>query len=153
MTPDHSFHDLVRRVRGGDDAAEAELVQHYGPAVRRAVRARLTDANLRRLLDSMDICQSVRASFFVRAAAGQYDLNAPGRLVRLLAAMARHKLLRQVGRLRADRRGGRCPQGDAEVPDSGPDPPDVGRAGVAAAVAHCVPPVFAQRRGPPTRQG
>ena len=48
MTPDHSFHDLVRRVRSGDDAAAAELVRHYGPALRRAVRARLTDRNLRR---------------------------------------------------------------------------------------------------------
>jgi RNA polymerase sigma-70 factor (ECF subfamily) len=126
MTPDHSFHDLVRRVRGGDDAAAAELVRHYGPALRRAVRARLTDANLRRLLDSMDICQSVLASFFVRAAAGQYDLDSPGQLVRLLAVMARHKLLRQVQRLRAGcRGGGRGPEGDAEVPDPGPDPPRV----------------------------
>jgi RNA polymerase sigma-70 factor (ECF subfamily) len=74
MTPDHSFHDLVRRVRSGDDAAAAKLVRHYGPALRRAVRTRLTDPELRRLLDSMDICQSVLASFFVRAA-GQYDLH------------------------------------------------------------------------------
>ena len=148
MTPDHSFHDLVRRVRSGDDAAAAELVRHYGPALRRAVRARLTDRNLRRLLDSMDICQSVLASFFVRAAAGQYDLNAPGRLVRLLAAMARHKLLRQVGRLRADRRGGgRCPGGDTEVPDPGPDPPGVGRARVAAAA----PEHPVRRPGPAAR--
>jgi DNA-directed RNA polymerase specialized sigma24 family protein len=135
MAPDHSFRDLVRRVRGGDEAAAAELVRHYGETLRRAVRARLTDPELGRLLDSMDICQSVLASFFVRAAAGQYDLDSPGQLVRLLAAMARHKLLRQVGRLRADRRGGRCPQGDVDLPDPGPDPPGVGRAGVAAAVA------------------
>ena len=123
MTPDQSFHDLVRRVRSGDDAAAAELVRHYGPALRRAVRARLTDRNLRRLLDSMDICQSVLASFFVRAAAGEYDLDSPGQLVRLLWAMARHKLLRQVGRLRAGcRGGGRRPDGDVEQPDPSPDP-------------------------------
>jgi DNA-directed RNA polymerase specialized sigma24 family protein len=122
MTPDDSFHDLVRRVRRGDEDAATQLVQRYGPGLRRAVRARLTDPHLRRTLDSMDICQSVLASFFVRAAAGQYELNAPGQLVRLLAAMAHHKLLRQVERLRADRRGGgRPPQDDVEPADPGPD--------------------------------
>ena len=147
MAPDDSFRDLVRRVRGGDDAAAAELVRHYGPALRRAVRARLTD-RLRGLLDLSGIYQSVLASFFVRAAAGQYDLHSPGQLVRLLEAMARHKLLRQVGRLRAGcRGGGRCPGGDTEVPDPGPDPPGVGRARVAAAA----PEHPVRRPGPAAR--
>jgi RNA polymerase sigma-70 factor (ECF subfamily) len=129
MTPDDSFRDLVRRVRGGDDAAAAELVRRFGPALRRAVRARLTDPELCRVLDSMDICQSVLASFFVRAAAGQYDLATPGQLKRLLAVMARNKLLRQVERLRAGcRGGGKCPGGDTEVPDPGPDPHRVAEA-------------------------
>jgi RNA polymerase sigma-70 factor (ECF subfamily) len=71
----------------------------------------------------MDICQSVLASFFVRTAAGQYDLNSPGQLVRLLTAMARNKLLRQVEKLQAGRRGGgRCPEGDVDLTDPGPDP-------------------------------
>jgi len=128
MAPDDSFRDLVRRVRGGDDAAAAELVRHYGPALRRAVRARLTD-RLRGLLDLSGIYQSVLASFFVRAAAGQYDLHSPGQLVRLLEAMARHKLLRQVERLRADRRDyARCPEGGFEAgepADSAPGPDEV----------------------------
>jgi RNA polymerase sigma-70 factor (ECF subfamily) len=101
MTPDDSFHDLVRRVRGGDGAAATELVRRFGPTLRRAGRARLTDRKLRRLLDSLDICQSVLASFFVRAAAGQYDLATPDQLVRLLAAMAHYKLLRQVEKRQA----------------------------------------------------
>ena len=126
--PDDSFRDLVRRVRGGDDAAAAELVRHYGETLRRAVRARLTD-RLRGLLDLSGIYQSVLASFFVRAAAGQYDLDSPGQLVRLLEAMARHKLLRQVERLRADRRDyARCPEGGFEAgepADSAPGPDEV----------------------------
>jgi RNA polymerase sigma-70 factor (ECF subfamily) len=129
MAPDDSFHDLVRRVRNGDQPAAAELVRRFGPALRRAARARLTDPDLRRVLDSLDISQSVLASFFVRAAAGQYDLNSPRQLVRLLAVMARNKLLRQVERLRAGRRGGgRCPVSDAEVPDPVPDPHRVAAA-------------------------
>jgi RNA polymerase sigma-70 factor (ECF subfamily) len=50
------------------------------------------------VFDSMDICQSVLASFFVRAAAGQYDLQEPGQLIALLFRMARHKLAHQVAR-------------------------------------------------------
>jgi hypothetical protein len=34
------------------------------PAIRRVVRVRLQDRQLRRLLDSMDICQSVLGNFF-----------------------------------------------------------------------------------------
>jgi RNA polymerase sigma-70 factor (ECF subfamily) len=52
----------------------------------------------------MDICQSVMASFFVRAASGQYDLDRPDQLLRLLVVMARHKLAKQERRHRADRR-------------------------------------------------
>ncbi len=116
MPPDDSFQDLIKRVRSGDDAAADELVRRYGPALRRAVRARLTDRSLCRLLDSMDICQSVLASFFVRAAAGQYDLAAPGQLVRLLAVMAHHKLLRQAEKLHAARRDcGRLQEGGFEA--------------------------------------
>jgi RNA polymerase sigma-70 factor (ECF subfamily) len=128
MPQDDSFHDLIRRVRCGDDAAAAEVVQRYGAALRRAVRARLTDPNLRRLLDSMDVCQSVLASFFVRASAGQYALDTPGQLVRLLASMARHKLLGQAERLRAARRDCRRQVGDwaaGEPADPGPQPPQL----------------------------
>lgn len=52
---------------------------------------RLLDPRLRRILDSSDICQSVLASFFLRAAAGQYDLEDAGALLRLLVSMARKK--------------------------------------------------------------
>jgi RNA polymerase sigma-70 factor (ECF subfamily) len=44
------------------------------------------------------------ASFFVRAAAGQFDLEQPDQLLRLLVTMAQHKVARQVRRHRADRR-------------------------------------------------
>lgn len=64
MAEDLSFVELVRNVRTGDESASAELVRRYEPAIRIAVRARLTAPGLRRLFDSMDICQSVFANFF-----------------------------------------------------------------------------------------
>src|SRR5262249_45116419 len=46
-------------------------------------------------------------SFFVRAAAGQYDLGGPDQLLRLLLGMARNKLAFAARRQRAQRRNGR----------------------------------------------
>jgi RNA polymerase sigma factor (sigma-70 family) len=107
MSEELSFAELIQRVRAGDQDAAAILVRRYEPAIRRAVRIRLTDSRLGRVLDSMDICQSVLASFFMRAALGQYDLQAPEQLLHLLASMARHKLADQVDRERAECRDNR----------------------------------------------
>ncbi len=101
MAEPSDFADLIRRVRAGEEEEAAELVRRYEPAIRRAVRIRLADTRLARAFDSMDVCQSVLASFFVRAALGQYELDAPEQLLRLLATMARHKLADQVDRERA----------------------------------------------------
>jgi hypothetical protein len=84
MYEKHGFLTLIRRVRAGDHTAAAELVKRYLPAVRRVIRLQLRDSPLRRVLDSMDVCQGVLASFFIRAASGQYELDRPGQLVRLL---------------------------------------------------------------------
>jgi RNA polymerase sigma factor (sigma-70 family) len=116
MSDVRDFQDLIRRVRAGDEAAAAELVRRYEPAIRRAVRIRLADTRLARAFDSMDICQSVMASFFVRAALGQYELDVPEQLLKLLATMARHKLADQVDRERAACRDNRrVEEGGAET--------------------------------------
>jgi RNA polymerase sigma-70 factor (ECF subfamily) len=97
-----SFGELISRVRAGDAGAAADVVQRYEPALRRAVRLRLRrDPRLCRLLDSVDVCQSVMATFFVRAALGQYDLSTPEHLVKLLATIARNKVINQARKQRA----------------------------------------------------
>src|SRR5450755_2627139 len=93
MADENLFQRLIGRVRAGDAGAVAELVQVYEPAIRRAARVRLVDPRLRRSFDSMDICQSVFASFFVRAALGEYDLEKPDDLLKLLVSMSRKKLV------------------------------------------------------------
>src|SRR5579871_5050344 len=77
MAEENPFQQLMRRIRAGDQDAAAELVREYEPAIRRAARVWSLDPRLRRVFDSMDICQSVFASFFVRTALGQYDLQRP----------------------------------------------------------------------------
>jgi RNA polymerase sigma-70 factor (ECF subfamily) len=104
MSSDDAFTDLIRRVREGDEAAAAELVRSYEPAIRRVVRVHLRDPRLRRVLDSMDVCQSVLATFFVRANLGQYDVATPEDLLKLLGRIARNKLTNQISKHRAERR-------------------------------------------------
>src|SRR5262245_23455849 len=99
-----SFVEFIRRIRAGDPQAAVELVRQYEQAIRLEVRMRLCDPRLRRVLDSMDICQSVLASFFVRTAAGQYELEQPDQLIRLLVVMARKKVAFQARKQRAQRR-------------------------------------------------
>ena len=125
------FEELLARVRSGDPDAAAELVRRYEPAIRVVVRAHLVDPTLRRHFDSLDICQSVLGSFFVRAAAGQYDVGEPGQLVALLAKMTRNKLAMQARRHRQAKRDSRRQAGDdalAEAASAGPSPGDAASA-------------------------
>ncbi len=92
------YADLLSRIRAGDDRAAEELVRLYEPEIRLEVRGwlRLRNPRLRRVFDSMDICQAVLASFFVRAAVGEFDLEEPRQIIALLVGMARNKLAEQV---------------------------------------------------------
>jgi RNA polymerase sigma-70 factor (ECF subfamily) len=120
------FHSFMKRIRSGDGVAAEELVRRYEPAIRLAVRTRLTDPALKRQFDSVDVCQSVLASFFLRAAAGQYDLGDPAQLIALLVRMAQNKLAGKARFHRRQRRDGRQVTGlDGAVErtaDAGPGP-------------------------------
>jgi RNA polymerase sigma-70 factor (ECF subfamily) len=109
MSVDESgdFHELIVRVRAGDEGAATELVRRYEPLIRREVRLRLENSRLRRVLDSMDVCQSVLASFFIRTAAGEYELDEPRHLVNLLVRIARNKVASAARREFSQRRDGR----------------------------------------------
>jgi RNA polymerase sigma-70 factor (ECF subfamily) len=125
MSEAQEFRKLIQRVRGGDEDAATEIVHRYESMIRMTIRVRLDQSDLRRLLDSMDICQSVLANFFVRAASGQFELNTPEQLVKLLVTMARNKLINLANQQRAARRDHRRRQGNPEeqqVADTDPSP-------------------------------
>jgi RNA polymerase sigma-70 factor (ECF subfamily) len=124
MGSDPTFLSLIARVRSGDEVAASELVRLYEPEIRREVRFLLRDPQLRRTLDSMDICQSVMGSFFARAALGEYDLDRPENLLRLLVTMTRNKIADASRRQRAQRRDSRrvSSLGAVDVAASSPSP-------------------------------
>jgi RNA polymerase sigma-70 factor (ECF subfamily) len=111
------YTDFIRRIRLGDEQAAEELVRLYEAEIRLEIRGwlRLRNPALRRVFDSMDICQSVMASFFAHAAVGDFDLDEPAQLIRLLVGMARKKVAetaRHHQRKRRDVR--RVGEGDVE---------------------------------------
>jgi RNA polymerase sigma-70 factor (ECF subfamily) len=90
------FAELIAKVRAGDAHAAEELVRQFEPVIRMEVRRQMRDPRLRRAFDSLDVCQSVLGSFFVRASLGQYDLSDPTEVIKLLVGMARNKVAFQV---------------------------------------------------------
>jgi RNA polymerase sigma-70 factor (ECF subfamily) len=129
MALDNTFTEFIGRIRAGDEQAAAELVRRFEPVIRMEVRMGMRDPNLNRLFDSMDICQSVLGSFFVRAASGQYDLDQPEHLIQLLVQMARNKLASQARLHYRERRDIRRISNDSgdklEAVADGPSPSQV----------------------------
>lgn len=83
---------LLAGVRRGDQEAAKKLLEVYSEPVRRFVRVQLRHSILRRRVDSVDICQSVFAEFFVRARLGLFEFEASEQLFGLLTVMARSKV-------------------------------------------------------------
>jgi RNA polymerase sigma-70 factor (ECF subfamily) len=115
MSDANLFTDFIQKIRNGDEEAARDLVLRFENLIRCEVRVRLTHPSLYRIFDSMDICQSVLTSFFVRASLGQYKLDRPEDLVRLLVGMARRKLAFHARRERAQRRDHRRTQGSTST--------------------------------------
>jgi len=128
MHDENLLSELIDRLREGDQRAAAELVRQYEPELRRFVRYRLTDARIRSLIDSVDVTQSVFASFFVALAEGRLDVASPGQLVRLLTTMATNKLHDHHRKSRTAKRAAfrsdvsvREPEENVATNDMGPD--------------------------------
>jgi RNA polymerase sigma factor (sigma-70 family) len=132
MTDGNQFRALIQRVREGDAAAASECVRLYEPEIRRAARIRLTDPRLRRLVDSVDICQSVFGRFFVHAANGSLDMERPEQLLALLVAMTRNRVTdmarEQTAQKRDVRRQLDLSSGIQKLADRSPGPGSVAAA-------------------------
>ena len=128
MLDQAAFDALINHIRGGDEQAAAELVRIYEPLIRREVRLQVRDRRLYRLFESRDVCQSVLGSFFARTALGEYDLETPAQLVKLLATMTRNKVATAAERQHRQRRDYRRTEGAdglEHVVAPGPSPSEV----------------------------
>ncbi|HUG93303.1 MAG TPA: sigma-70 family RNA polymerase sigma factor [Planctomycetaceae bacterium] len=119
-----SFRDLFEQICRGDQQAARELLVRYERDLRILARVRLTDPNLRRAIDSMDVCQSVFGVFFARAAAGLINLETPEQFLRLMATMIHNKVIDYARRFQSRRRDVRrqldVDAGDMHLPGHDP---------------------------------
>ena len=114
------FGDLISRVHRGDREAAEQLIRHFEREIRVEVRCllRARDSRLRRILDSMDICQSVMGEFWERISRGHFEVSEPAQLIRLLVGMTRKKVAERARFHRRARRDIRATVSlDVEIDD------------------------------------
>ncbi|HVX60961.1 MAG TPA: sigma-70 family RNA polymerase sigma factor [Pirellulales bacterium] len=129
MTYQKMDDEWFSRIRAGDEEAITAFVKEYEPEIRAEVRRRFRRRDLRRVLDSGDICQSVFKNFFASASLDRFEFDTPEALVKLLLRMVRNKVVDQVRRQQADRRDVRrteslCPTQHQVVLRSGEPSPE-----------------------------
>ena len=90
MDSENSLSELLAQVRAGNQDAATKLVSRYEPLVRNSIRVRLRDERLRRLFDSMDLCQSVMGDFF--SDLNKFEISSPQDLINLLITIVNSKV-------------------------------------------------------------
>jgi RNA polymerase sigma factor (sigma-70 family) len=95
--------ELLQQFRHGDSSAAATLHDRYVARLVSLARSRLRGPLAARV-DAEDVVQSAYRSFFLRARAGEFELQHSGDLWRLLARITLRKLYRQAERHTAARR-------------------------------------------------
>lgn len=106
MPQDKSFDEVMARLRGGDEAAAAQVFRRFAQRLVALARSRLQPL-MRQKVDPEDVLQSVFHSFFTRYAGGQFDLKSWDNLWTLLTVITLRKCGRRVGYFRAARRDAR----------------------------------------------
>jgi len=99
-----SFGEMLQELREGDGGLAQQLFEQYETDIRRVIRVRLPDPRRKRQMDSVDICRSMMGNFFVRVALGQFELDTPQQLIKLLATMAQNKLRNHAEQQQAAKR-------------------------------------------------
>jgi len=124
MTDD--FAELMTRFRGGDKSAASELVERFGPQIRRAIRVRGTGSRLGRVLDSEDLMQSVFRTLLEQRRNPELAVKGPGQLVTWLLTVARNRRNERTRDAGREKRGGKHADAGADglaaVPAGGPSP-------------------------------
>jgi RNA polymerase sigma-70 factor (ECF subfamily) len=97
MSLDPSFDDVMARLRAGDQDAAREVFRRFAGRLIALAHERL-DRLVRPKVDPEDVVQSALKSFFVRYAAGQFDLGGWDGLWGLLVCITLRKCGREVRR-------------------------------------------------------
>jgi RNA polymerase sigma factor (sigma-70 family) len=88
------FRGLMQQAQAGNEAALAQLCEHYEPKIRIVARVLLGPA-LRPHFDSLDLVQSVHRSLLVGLRQEKFDISTPENLMALATTMVRRKVARK----------------------------------------------------------
>src|SRR4051794_11907012 len=100
MSDDRIFHEVMARLRAGDNAAAAEVFRRFANRLIGLARTHL-DARVRQKVDPEDVMQSALKSFFLRHQGGQFDLAGWDSLWSMLVVITLRKCGHQVEHYRA----------------------------------------------------
>jgi RNA polymerase sigma-70 factor (ECF subfamily) len=95
MSEELQDQSLFRRWRAGDEDAARQIHERYVDQLLALAKRRISQ-RLARRVDAEDILQSVFRTFFNRARQGQFHVEDPDDLCKLLVRITLHKTLRQV---------------------------------------------------------
>jgi len=99
--PPEDLAALLTRVRGGDEAALAQLLQQYEPRLRTTARV-LLGPLLRSHMDSLDLVQSVHRVLLPGLRDGKFDFSCPEQLIGLALTVIRRKVARNWRRFQRE---------------------------------------------------
>ena len=106
--------DCVDLWRAGDQNAARQLFDRYVDQLVGLARRRISQ-RLASRIDAEDIVQSVFRTFFNRARAGQFTVEDPDDLCKLLARITVHKTLRQVAFHKRGKRDAGMDMGQSDI--------------------------------------
>ncbi len=105
MPQEIDFGEWMRRLCAGDELAAAWLLQQFEPEIRRLIRVRLQNSGLRRILDSVDICQEALFAFMQHLDENTLHPQTSAEMMQLLITIAQNKLRDEIRKTRSLRRG------------------------------------------------
>ncbi|MEX2119298.1 MAG: hypothetical protein WD847_06875 [Pirellulales bacterium] len=95
---------LVEDLRAGNEEAARKFVRDYEPWLRRIVRKHLAGTPITRLIESVDVTQSVFRRVFRRRTPEEVDAMTSEELAHLLTKMVRHRLAKILKKEHAAKR-------------------------------------------------
>jgi DNA-directed RNA polymerase specialized sigma24 family protein len=105
MNQEIDLVEWMQRLRAGDESAAAWLLQQFEPEIRRLIRVRLQNSGLRRILDSVDICQEALFAFVQYLDDNNVNPRSTAEIMQLLITIAQNKLRDEIRKTRSLRRG------------------------------------------------
>jgi RNA polymerase sigma-70 factor (ECF subfamily) len=95
MSPDHSFVELMVRLRNGDQSAATRIYERYREALIALARTKMS-RRVQRREDPEDVVQSVYRSFFLRQREGRFQLAGWDSLWNLLTVITARKCVNRT---------------------------------------------------------